>query len=281
MSGAIWPMPLLSNMIFDDRLYDDIFPAKFFADLSRIMKISQTVETLYVLRQGHFLAFEAYFSEKLAFESQKSLKEENTRLDQVARDAAQLLKSLTELHEYGQTLPKLASEIKNNPTAYTAPNGHALADLLDTRLPHPLFAIIAFLSDLTASAERAQMRDYPTEEERHKELEALLNLEDVEAISQYFLNDRLPPTTNTKGLKREYRLKGAAIEVFITRFATVWASLGAGLFNSGHTVEGLEGTKSRAVDAVFLTMRQLDGGYTRAAVTTAVRKWESGKKKTS
>jgi hypothetical protein len=281
MSGAIWPMPPMSNLIYDDRLYDDIFTVKFFADLCRFMNITQTVETLSILRGGHFQAFNAYFMEKIAFENQKSLKEENTRLDQVARDAGQLRNSLTELYDYGETLSKLAIEIKRNHTAYTSPNGHTLADLIDSRLSHPLFAIMAFLSDLTSSAERAQSRDYPSEEERYQKWMAILVSGDMEAISQYVINDRLPPTINTKGLKREYRLKGAAIEVFITHFAAVWTSLGAGLFNSGHTVEGLEGTKSRAADAVLLTMRQLDRGYTRAAVTTALRKWEAAQKKTS
>lgn len=274
MSEALWPMPPLSTTTFDGKLYDELFSPELFSELCALMNLHGSREELISLRTGHFEAVEEYFRARNGVENAKTLKEENSRLDKVARDSESLIKSISDLYEFGSTQDMLSAEIAKNPTAYSSPDGHNLAQFISSSLPHSLFGVMAIISDIFASAQRAQIRHNPTEDDRQRELLKVLSSQEPDAMGRLLKDQRLESTFSLDRERRDYRKRSDAPLAFVACFAKVWTELNAGTFNSGHTVEGLRGSKSRAVDAVYLSMRQLDEKCTRARVTTAIRNWE-------
>lgn len=274
MSEAIWPMPLISETTFDGRFYEEFFPPEFYAEIFPTMGIAGTREELADFRFRHFQAVQEYFTAMIAAANAKTLKDENAKLDHVARDAERLMASLMALHEFGTTEAALAEELIRNPSSYQSAEGFTLAQFVNPSSPRPLFAVTAIISDIAASAERAQLRKAPSEIERRREIRQTIALRKPDETERLLQMDRLMPTIGLESGRREYRKKTDAPFAFVASFAGVWRHFNCGAFNSGHTVEGLKGTKSRAVDAVLLTIRRIDPACSRATVVTAFRNWE-------
>ena len=282
------PKIIVSNLTFDGKRYEEIFPQVFHEELADHMGITLTPQTLEVLQQGHYHAYQAFFIGALERENFRSEKAENAKLEQVANDAERLMLSLAKLYGFGLTEEKIVTEIKSNPTCYVGPEGGKLSDLLDGNRPdNPLFSFRQFLSDLYISAKRATNHKPPDVYPKDR-VAALLNggeisqetlktLEDMALNRDWNLTDDREKDIECwrERSQAHKRPKDYALLEFIKAFRPVWDELTTHSFTHGHYFGGEVHTSSRLVDAVKLSVDQHSPTITRQNVVTAIRKINS------
>jgi hypothetical protein len=270
-------MPPLSLILYDGQFYDEIFSPEFFGALAELMGIEWTEENFNALRSGHYLAFKAYTVGQYEQRQFFSLKAENARLKQVAKDAERLIVSLGALYEFGQTNTNLAKEIQSNPMHHVAPNGLTLAVMQSTERPEdPLYDFREFISDLWVSAKRAII----SKPKAPVQLGENFDLKTVEAL--VLAKDYNSTGDHAADLAR-WRERSAAHKLnndhaicrFIETFGPVWTKLSPIPFTQGHYYEKIGHEPSRTVAALKLSFSCHVPNVSTQNIVTAIRKKQS------
>lgn len=273
-----WPMPSICRITYDGQFYDQIFTPDFFGELAKLMEVSPTRENLVTLRQGHFQAFSAFTTGQFEQTNFQNLKDENTRLDRVAKDADKLLESLDALYEFGRSQTKLKSEIVINPTSYTGPNGRSLVSLLDNDRPdNPFFTIKQLVSDLWVSAQRAKIMKPKPRPNLYVGSESDSNLDAISGLvldkDWTSIGDEAADHTRWKKLKEAHKLSSDhALVQFVKNFKTVWVALSPHAFTQGHYYDKIGHEPSRTVATMKLCFATYAPEISPQAIVTAIRK---------
>ncbi len=247
----------------------ELFPAEFFHALTAHMRITPDDDALQDLKAGHEQAVSAYMSSKRDLANKTTLRQDNKHLESIAYHADKLVELLAGLCSHPPAKERLSAEIVANPTAFTGRKGVSLSLLLDMDREHTLFTIQQLISDLWASAKRAQIKPRPdpvwrgsllSEHPEHYKL-ALLS------------HAALEPSLVHEDTQRTYRKKSEPIIAFITAFAGTWRRHCDLTYGAGMHLRESGGTKSVAVDAVHLSINRLDAKIKRSQIVTAFRKW--------
>lgn len=278
MMTYCWPMPSICSTTYEERFYDQIFTPDFFGELSEIMDVAPTRENLTELRQGHYQAFSKFIDGQFEQAGFQNLKEENTRLDRVAKDADKLLQSLTALYEFGQAQTKLKSEIERNPTSFTGPKGETLASLLDQGRPdNPLFTIRQFVSDIWISAQRAKVKkpkprsDLSMCSEGDLDLDVLATL--VRDKDWTSTGDEAADHTRWKERSEAHKLASDhALLQFVKNFKCVWVKLSPHAFTQGHYYDKIGHEPSRTVASLKHCFASYAPEISSQAIVTVIRK---------
>lgn len=278
ITKTMLPMPDVYILDEDGKevFYDRLFTVDFFHSLTALMRIAPDVTALQELRIGHAQAVSAFMSAKHALANKTTLRQDNKHLELIAYHADKLVELLGGLCGYPAAQQRLASEIITNPSAYTARKGISLSVLMDRDLEHNLFTVQHLLSDLWASATRAQVKPRPDHSRREDFLakypelaEKYPELRDIARISRPVLE----PTLTPDDIQRTYRKKSEPIIAFIAAFADTWRGMTHQTYGAGMHLRESGGTKSAAVDAVHLSIKLLDSHVKRSQIVTAFRKW--------
>ena len=269
-----WPLPALGALTFDGFSYDEIFPPEFFGQLSELMGVEHTQEALSALRSGHYQAFLAFNDAKVRRDTFEALKDENTRLKRIAKEAEKLFQSLSELHEFGQAQDSLLRSIDNNPTHFSDRKGRSLMGLLNTESGNqPFYALQQILSDLGMSAERAIIA-------KPREIPAIGAATDAAALfAMIEARDWSYTGTHEENLalwekrREEHRQQDdQPLRRFVEAFRPVWDALSPFLFSQGHYYEKIGHSPSRAIAALKLSLERHAPEVTEQNIVTAIRR---------